>query len=177
MPELQLSHIALVGARISCFSDHGITNRNELKMRRIPPLEADPALNELPESERRAIVAAQLPLWVHNIITDPEFPKRRMLLMALRRFEGELKDKKDDEVISAVMSAGFKSQTFDPLDLPSTLPMRKRCSIIAQIGVWKEAYLRLEDEISRVIVNEASAVTAWCELAKKPGHTLVEEFS
>jgi hypothetical protein len=120
-------------------------------------------------------LAAQLPIWIHNIITDPEFPKRRKLLMPLRRFEGELKDKKDDEVVSAVMSAGFRSQTFNPLDLPKTMPMRRRCSMLAHIGVWQEAYQKLENDILDIMSDEASAVTQWCELARQPGRSTVEQ--
>ena len=175
MSELQLSHIALVGARISDFSSYGVTSRNELKMRRILPTQEGKPLNELDTDERRATLAAQLPVWVHNIITDPEFPRRKKLLMPLRRFEGELKDKKDNEVVSAVMSAGFKSQTFNPMDLPKTMPMRRRCSMVAQIGVWQEAYQRLEDDIVNIMSDEASAVSQWCEQARQPGHATIEE--
>ena len=174
MPELQLSHIALVGARIASFNEYGITSRNELRMRRIPPSRHETAIEDLGRSERRRALAARLPVWIHNIITDPDFPKRRKLLMPLRRFEGELKDKKDDEVISAVMSAGFRSQTFNPLDLPKAMPMRRRCSMLAHIGVWQEAYQKLENDILDIMSDEASAVTQWCELARQPGHATIE---
>ncbi|MEH6580640.1 MAG: hypothetical protein V7754_01800 [Halioglobus sp.] len=171
MSEFQLSHIALVGARLSAFNDFGITSRNELKTRRIAPHSDATGINH---SQRREEFAAQLPVWVHNIITDPDFPKRKKLLMPLRRFEGELKDKKDDEVVSAVMSAGFKDETFDPLDLPKTMPMQQRCSIVAHIGIWQEAYERLEEELVEIMASEDSAVSQWCELARRPGHTIVE---
>ena len=94
--------------------------------------------------------------------------------MPLRRFEGELKDKKDNEVVSAVMSAGFKSQNFNPLDLPKTMTMRRRCSIVAHIGVWQEAYQRLEEEIVSVLTAEAPAIVQWCELARQPGNATIE---
>jgi hypothetical protein len=175
MPELQLSHIALVGAGMEAFNEYGITSRNELKMRRIPPGGQEAPIEDLGRTERRAALVAQLPVWIHNIITDPDFPKRRKLLMPLRRFEGELKDKKDNEVISAVMSAGFRNQTFNPLDLPKTMPIRRRCSILAHIGVWQEAYQKLEDELVDIMSDEASAVTQWCELARQPGHSTIEQ--
>jgi hypothetical protein len=175
MPEFQLSHIALVGARIDAFTGYGISNRNELRMRRIPPLLR--LIDDNPDcsvDEWRASLAAEFPLWVHNIITDPDFPGRKKLLMPLRRFEGEIKDKKDNEVVSAVMTAGFKSQAFNPLDLPKTLPMRRRCTMLAHIGVWQEAYLKLEDELLDIMSEEAPAVHQWCERARQPEYATVE---
>lgn len=175
MSELQLSHIALVGARIAAFQPYGITNRSELNMRRIAPHDYEAINNEgLGQDEQRASFAAQLPIWVHNIITDTGFPKRSALLMALRRFEGELRDKKENEVVSAVMSAGFKSQTFNPLDLPKTIPMRRRCSIIAHIGIWQAAYQRLEEEIVTIMATDVAAITQWCQLANEPGNATIE---
>ena len=174
MSEFQLSHIALVGARISSFAEYGIKNRNELTMRRIAPLPPGDTMEGLSQEDQERRLASQLPVWIHNIITDDEFPGRRELLMPLRRFEGELKDKKDNEVVSAVMSAGFKSQNFNPLDLPKTMTMRRRCSIVAHIGVWQEAYQRLEEEIVSVLSAEAPAIAQWCELARQPGNATIE---
>ena len=79
MSEFQLTHIALVGARMTAFHAYGFYTRNEL---------------------------------------------------SLRRFEGELRDSRDDEVISAVLSNGFRNQTFDPLNLPNNMPMRQRCAVV-----------------------------------------------
>jgi hypothetical protein len=174
MSEFQLSHIALVGARIDAFTEYGVSNRNELKMRRIAPRSMACESEASNEAQWRESLSAELPLWVHNIITDPDFPGRDKLLMSLRRFEGEIKDKKDNEVVSAVMTAGFKSQTFNPLDLPKTLPMRRRCSMLAHIEVWREAYQRLEDELLEVISKEAPAVHQWCERARLPEFSTVE---
>lgn len=174
MSELQLSHIALVGARINTFQLYGITNRSELNMLRVVPPGYESIMECADQEENRAKLAAQLPIWVHNIITDAAFPKRNALIMSLRRFEGELRDKKDNEVVSAVMSAGFKSQNFNPLDLPKTMPMRRRCSIVAHIGAWQDAYQRLEDEIVTTLSAEATAVTLWCELANEPGNATIE---
>jgi hypothetical protein len=168
MSEFQLSHVALVGARMDSFNQYGFTSRNQLKAQRITPLPSESALEKLDRNERLAMLAAQLPVWVHNIITDPDFPERSRLLMALRRFEGELKDKRDNEVISAVMSAGFKSQTFNPLDLPKTMPLRRRCSVVAHIGVWQEAYQKLEQEIVSIMSEKAPAVARWCDQAAQP---------
>jgi hypothetical protein len=169
MSEFQLTHIALVGARMDAFQGRVIASRNDLKSRRIPPQE-DPTRS----TDWRAGIAAELPLWVHNIITDPEFPGRERLLMPLRRFEGELRDKKDNEVISAVMAAGFRSQNFNPLDLPKTMPLRRRCSMVAQIGIWQEAYQRLEDDIVSILSEDAAAVASWCEQARQPENAVVE---
>ena len=174
MSEFHLSHIALVGARIASFNEYGISNRNDLKMRRIAPDGEETDIAGLDRNERRKALADQLPVWIHNIITDPEFPKRKKLLMPLRRFEGELRDKKDDEVVSAVMSAGFKNQTFNPLDLPKTMPMRRRCSMVAHIAVWQEAYQKLEEDLVSIMSDEAPALSQWCQDARRPGHAIIE---
>jgi hypothetical protein len=175
MSEFQLTHIALVGARIEAFKPYGIKSRNELKMRRIAPKGIEPTcIGQLSATQQRETLTTQFPVWIHNIITDPSFPKRTKLLMPLRRFEGELKDKKDNEVVSAVMSAGFKSETLDPLDLPLEMPMQRRCSMVAQMGVWKEAYQRLQDEIVSIMSAEAPAIGEWCKYAQQPGRAIID---
>ncbi|MEH6568906.1 MAG: hypothetical protein V7709_07525 [Halioglobus sp.] len=175
MSEFQLSHIALVGARIEAFSEYGVTSRNELTLRRIVPSNAADCLQGSDPSQTRKELAGQLPIWIHNAITDPDFPSRKKLLMPLRRFEGELKDKKDNEVISAVMSAGFKSETLDPLNLPRTMSMRQRVAIVAQIDIWQDAYSKLESEFVDLILDEATAIAKWCELASQPGNSTIEQ--
>jgi hypothetical protein len=175
MSEFQLSHIALVGARMEAFNQYGITNRNELTLRRIVPSNAPDCLPGSDVAQTRAQLTDQLPIWIHNVITDPDFPNRKKLLMPLRRFEGELKDKKDNEVISAVMSAGFKSETLDPLNLPKTMTMLQRVAIVAQIEIWQDAYSKLEVEFIDLILDEATAVAKWCELASQAGNSTIEQ--
>ena len=118
MLDFQLTHIALVGARIAAFHEYGFYSRNDLAMRRVAPREEDVSIDNLSEQTRDALLKAQLPIWIHNIIADPSFPARDRLLMPLRRFEGELHDSRNDEVISMVLSCGFKNHSFDPFDLP-----------------------------------------------------------
>lgn len=172
MSEFHLSHIALVGARMETFSELGIINRNELKMRRICPAVFEDAIDSL---DIDALLVEQFPLWIHNIITDPDFPQREQLLMPLRRFEGELKDKKGDDVISAVMTAGFKSESLNPLDLPKDMSMQQRCAMVAQITVWQEAYQSLENDILEIMSDQVPAIAKWCALARQPGKSYIEE--
>lgn len=175
MSEFQLSHIALVGARIEAFSPYGITSRNELSLRRIVPNNAMTSLQGSDRARIRADLTEQLPIWIHNVIADEDFPGRNKLLMPLRRFEGELKDKKNNEVVSAVMSAGFKGETLDPLHLPKTMTMRQRVEIVAQIDVWKDAYLTLEAAFIDLVLDHAAAISAWCELASQPGKSIIDQ--
>ncbi|MFV0276641.1 MAG: hypothetical protein ACK5HY_05580, partial [Parahaliea sp.] len=104
MPEYQLTHTALVGARINSFLRFGYSTREELIMRRIVPDLWEPGTDNT--LALRIALAEQLPIWIHNILTDPDFPVRERLLMPLRRFEGELRDSKDDRVISMVLRHG-----------------------------------------------------------------------
>jgi hypothetical protein len=55
------------------------------------------------------------------------------------------------------------------------MPLQRRCSIVAHIGVWQEAYQKLEGEITRIMSADASAVSQWCELARLPGHATIEQ--
>lgn len=176
MSEFHLSHIALVGARMEAFSEFGISNRNELKMRRISPVGLEDSIENLSTAEIKKLLVDQLPIWVHNAITDPEFPNREQLLMPIRRFEGELKDKKSDEVVSAVMTAGFISETLNPLDLPKQMSMQERCAVVAQINVWQEAYQQLENDIVQTLCDQLPAIAAWSTSARKPGNSYIEEL-
>ena len=124
MSELHLTHIALVGARMSAFKPYGFHDRNQLAMRRITPDIGGRSIEAIPAGELPAVLRAELPIWIHNMIADPGFPGRDNLLMPLRRFEGELCDGKSDEVVALVLSAGFKNQTLDPLNLPGGMPLR-----------------------------------------------------
>lgn len=170
MAEFQLTHIALVGARINSFRPYGYNSREELTMCRIVP-EAPSAGQG--QGSLHSLLSEQLPIWVHNIITDPDFPQRHRLLMPLRRFEGELRDNKNDEVISVVLRHGFKSLQFDPLDLPRTMPMRQRCALVVHLGVWKEAYQRLDSEIVELLAANSDLLGKWCEFARHPDHAAV----
>jgi len=176
MSEFHLSHIALVGARMDAFKEFDVTNRNELKMRRCAPKGFDTTIAEMDSSRVRKLLRTQIPVWVHNIITDPDFPGREKLLMPIRRFEGELKDKKGDEVVSAVMTAGFKSESLNPLDLPKDMSMQQRCAVVAQISVWQEAYQKLENDIVQILAEERSALAQWCLNARRPGQGYIEEL-
>lgn len=174
MSEFHLSHIALVGARMNAFSEFGISNRNELKMRRISPAGLEEAVDTLGAPQLKKLLIKQLPIWVHNAITDPEFPNREQILMPIRRFEGELKDQKSDEVVSAVMTAGFKSETLNPLDLPKEMSMQDRCAMVAQINVWQESYLQLEKDIVQVMYDQLPAISQWCSFAREPENSYIE---
>lgn len=170
MTEFQLSHVALVAARISLFEPLGFNNRSELVMRRVVPPSGETALAAMDAETLRETLYEQLPFWVHNILVDPEFPRRERLLPALRRFEGELHDNKDDQVISAVLSHGFRNQSFDPLDLPGTLSMRERCAIIAHVETWEEAFLPLRQSLVGELAADAAALDRWCEYARHPDY-------
>ena len=115
--------------------------------------------------ERRAFLAKQLPLWVHNIIRDASFPERDRLMMSLRRFEGELRDNRDNEVVASVLSAGFRNRPLDPLDPPATMPMRQRCALLLQIAPWQGAYQALEQEVVDILLANTLALHAWIVMA------------
>lgn len=166
MNEFQLTHIALVGARMSAFRPHGFKDRNQLAMRVVIPENSD-ALTGLPREEVPIAFRAQLPLWVHNILSDPDFPQREKLLMPLRRFEGELLDSKHDEVVASVLSAGFRNQDLDPLDLPAVMPMRQRCAIVMQIGVWQEAFRTLEQDLVAILSDYVEDIARWSGLYRE----------
>ena len=121
------------------------------------------------------MVQEQLPLWVHNIIHDPLFPGRDRLLMALRRFEGELGDNKTDEVVATVLSAGFKNKHMDPLNLPRTMPMRQRCAMVMHLAVWQLAYRELENAIVRQLNEDRAALAKWLAFASQPVNRTIEE--
>ena len=173
MSEFQLTHIALVGARMTAFHDHGFHTRNELSLRRVAPELTATQVELLGRRELVARLRSQFPLWIHNIIVDPEFPRRGSLMMPLRRFEGELRDSRDDEVISAVLSNGFRNQTFDPLNLPGNMPMRERCAVVVHIRTWQEAYQQLEKDVLTILADEANALAQWCSQARLPDYQMV----
>lgn len=174
MSGFQMTHVALVGARFDAFRPLGYNSRSELAMRRVIPEMGQVPLRDVPPARLRSMFAEQLPYWVHNIIVDPEFPGRGKMQMALRRFEGEMRDNREDEVVAAVLSAGFRNRQLDPLNLPETMPMRQRCSLVMQSTVWQEAYRRLESELCASLLAYAGELEDWlatsqpeidCELA------------
>lgn len=175
MSELQLTHIALVGARMSAFSPYGYKTREELTMRRVVPDGiTSAAIEQLSANELRNLFITQLPIWIHNIIVDPGFPQRHKLLMPLRRFEGELRDSKYDEVVSLVLQHGFRNQNLDPFDLPKTMPMRQRCALVVHIGVWQEAFQHLENGLLDLLTADPAAIARWCDYARQPDNCAVE---
>ncbi|MFV0477009.1 MAG: hypothetical protein ACK5ME_04135 [Parahaliea sp.] len=167
MADFQLTHIALVGTRMNTFKSYGYNSRESLTMCRVAP--------ELPEDRAvlRTTLREQLPIWIHNIITDPEFPARTRLNMPLRRFEGELNDNRDNAVISTVLHHGFKGLQFDPLNLPTAMPMRQRCTMVAHQSTWREAFNRLQTEILDILEQNADKLKQWCEFASQPEHSTV----
>ena len=175
IPEFQLTHVALVGARMALFRQLGFHDRNELATRRVLPPASDKPLDTLPEVELRATLAVQLPIWVHNIIADPDFPNRHKLLMPLRRFEGELSDSKSDEVVATVLSAGFRNLNLDPLQLPEHTPLRERCAILMHIGIWQEAYRALEQDLVDLLATNVEDLARWVKLSSEPGYAVIEE--
>ena len=174
MPEFQLTHIALVGARMSAFKPYGFNDRNQLAMRRITPHTGGKSIDDIPGDELPAALRAELPIWVHNIISDPDFPGRDKLLMPLRRFEGEICDGKGDEVIAAVLSAGFKNHTLDPLNLPAVMPLRQRCAIVMHAGVWQDAYRKLEGDLVAILSNQVEEISQWIKLSQDSCHAAIE---
>ena len=173
MPEFYLCHIALVGARMKAFHRYGFRSRNDLAMRRVAPnIDAD--LETVNSETARLMFSSEFPVWIHNIVTDPGFPLRQKLAMPLRRFEGELNDNKDNEVISAVLSAGFRNQTLDPLALPDSMTLRQRCAMVAHIDQWQDAYLALENDVIDIFIAQLPAISRWMEMAGHSENTAVE---
>jgi hypothetical protein len=163
MTELQLTQVALVGARMPTFKPYGFDDRNQIALRVVIPDEIA-SLEQLTAARQLSALRAQLPVWVHNIISDLHFPQREQLLMPLRRFEGELYDNRQDEVVASVLSAGFKSQPLDPLKLPAVMPLRQRCALVMQIGVWQDAYRVLEQDLTKMLAQNLAEISRWASL-------------
>lgn len=174
MHEFQLTRVALIGARIAAFHPYGFHSRNELALRRITPEIPGRSLAAMSAEQLQGMLGKQLPIWIHNILSDVDFPQRDKLLMPLRRFEGELHDSREDEVVSAVLSAGFRDHNLDPLALPESMPMRQRCTMVMQIKVWREAYQRLEQELARIMAACASDVDSWLDSARETSHAMID---
>lgn len=165
MLQFQMTHVALVGARMDAFQALGYRHRSELAMRRVVPAGFRAVLDTDDRPSLHVAVAQTLPFWVHNAISDSAFPAQERLAMGLRRFEGELRDNRDNEVVAAVLSAGFRNRTLDPLHPPDSMPMRQRCSLLMNIGPWKDAYQRLQGEFCAALCEDAGALTEWLATA------------
>lgn len=161
MSEFQMTHVALVGARIDSFAPLGFRSRSDLTMCRALPATGPIAFQHMDQSELKTLLASQLPIWVHNCITDPEFPARNQLLMHLRRFEGELRDNRENEVIAMVLNAGFRNRQLDPLALPESMPLRQRCSMLMHVEPWQRAYRDVESALVNILASEAEQLDTW----------------
>lgn len=161
MSEFQMTHVCLVGARINTFAPLGFRSRSDLTMARAMPAAGPVAYKQMDIRSRKLALAADLPLWVHNCIIDEDFPARTHLLMHMRRFEGELRDNRDNEVIATVLSSGFRNQQLDPLNLPESMPLRQRCSMLMHAEPWKQAYRVLEQAMVNILASEADRLDAW----------------
>ena len=161
MSEFQMTHVCLVGARINAFAPLGFRSRSDLTMHRAVPAVEPVPYRQMDTRSRKLALAAALPLWVHNCITDEKFPARAHLLMHMRRFEGELRDNRDNEVVATVLSAGFRNQQLDPLDLPESMPLRQRCSMLMHVEPWKQAYRDLEQAMVNILASEAEQLDVW----------------
>ncbi len=166
MSEFQMTHVALVGARIQSFQPLGFNSRSELTMRRALPEPGAVLMQHMDQAELRAQFARQLPIWVHNVITDHGFPGRQRMLMHLRRFEGELRDNRDNEVVAEVLNAGFRNRQLDPLHLPASMPLRQRCSMLMNVETWQESYRLLEQALVDVLSEEVEAIDTWLATAE-----------
>jgi hypothetical protein len=166
MSQFQMTHVALVGARMDAFRAYGYRQRSEMAMRRIVPDAVRDALEEPAQLSLLDALAKTLPFWVHNAITDHGIPERKQLLMSLRRFEGELLDNRNNEVVAAVLSAGFRNRPLDPLHLPDSMPLRQRCALLLHIDPWKDAYRRLEREFSETLWENEEALENWVATAR-----------
>ena len=161
MSEFQMTHVALVGARIDSFAALGFRSRSDLTMCRALPAAGPTAFQHMDQRELKALLASQLPIWVHNCITDIGFPARNSMLMHLRRFEGELRDNRENEVIATVLNAGFRNRQLDPLSLPDSMPLRQRCSMLMHVEPWQEAYRELETALVTILASEAEQLDTW----------------
>ncbi|MFV8818191.1 hypothetical protein [Haliea sp. E17] len=160
-----MTHVALVGARMDAFTALGYHSRSELALRRALPRYPG-KLAGLSKPDQRKLLAKDLPVWVHNAITDPDFPGRDQLVMPLRRFEGELRDSRDNEVIAAVLNAGFRNRPLDPLNLPDNMPLRQRCSMLMHVGPWQEAYRQLEAKLVETLQQRLDELDHWLATAE-----------
>ena len=145
-----------------------------MTMRRVAP-ELKPRDPEVGDTSVGAsCFKSRLPVWIHNIINDPEFPSREELMMPLRRFEGELIDSRDNEVVSKVLSHGFKNQSFDPLNLPKTMPLSQRCAMVAHLHIWESAFRQLENDLTEIMAKNYDRISTWCEHARQDDHVCIE---
>ena len=174
MSDFQLTYTALVGARPECFQALGLESRRDLAMRRVAPDPGPQPLATLDPETLRSTLRQQLPIWIHNIICDHEFPQRHRLMMSLRRFEGELNDNRDNELISRVLSSGFRGQPFDPLDLPEDISAGEKRALRTHIETWRAAFSRLEEDLLDLLGKHAEALDRWCRYARHPDHQAVE---
>ena len=174
MTDLQLTQVALVGARIEQFREYGYASRGALALRRITPTLLPRGVDKDDDARMRSYFKEKLPLWVHNIINDPLFPCREQLLMPIRRFEGELHDGRNNDVVSSVLSHGFRNQHFDPLNLPEGMCLSERCAMVAHLSIWKAAYRRLENDLSDIMAENYDRIASWWDYARLTDHVDIE---
>ena len=165
MSEFQLTHVALVGARMDAFSAMGFQSRSELTLHRALP-DYPQKLSELGSTAQFEVLRRDLPLWINNAITAPDFPGRDQMIMPLRRFEGELRDSRENEVVAAVLNAGFRNRVLDPLNLPEGMPMRQRCSLLMHIAPWQDAYRQLESRLLEILQQRIVELEQWLQTAE-----------
>ena len=161
MSEFQMTHVALVGARMDSFAPLGFRNRSDLTMSRaLPPAGPQPCQQQ-DRPALQAQLALELPICVHNCICDRQFPARERLSMHLRKFEGELRDNRNNEVIATVLNCGFRNRQMNPLELPDSMPLRQRCNMLMHLGPWQEAYRELERQFTAILASEVNQLDLW----------------
>ncbi len=143
------------------FAPLGFRNRTDLTMSRALPTTGPNFYQQQDSRTLQAQLATELPIWVHNSIGDQHFPARGRLSMHLRKFEGELRDNRSNEVIATVLNCGFRNRQMNPLDLPANMPLRQRCSLLMHLGPWQEAYRELEKQFTSILASEADRLDQW----------------
>ncbi len=81
--------------------------------------------------------------------------------MHLRKFEGELRDHRNNEVIATVLNCGFRNRQMNPLELPDSMPLRQRCNMLMHLGPWQEAYRELERQFTAILASEVNQLDLW----------------
>lgn len=159
--EFPLTHRALVCSRMDLFKQ--LENVYALSTHgAIPPRDVR-SLDQASELEAKAILESMFPVFLHNLIRDPEFPCREQLNSALEQMELNIRENAANPLVQELLTCGLKGEVFNAGGLPEKVDAKRAVSLFLARTEWDTLYRTFSLRVIKTLARERQQVQRWID--------------
>ncbi len=154
-----LTHRALVCTRMDMFRDLGSVNALSSSGPVLPRVSLN--LETASDNQAQRVIEFLFPVFLQNIIRDPEFPGRARLEKALVQMEQTIQENAQNAMAQELLTCGLKGEVCDPAGLPADIDAKRAVALFLAREEWDTLYRTFALRVVKALVKARKEVAVW----------------